>query len=154
MSYGGRFNKTLVGLDVACCICQVVERRHGAAETDADELLDEVTSLSGLHHENVVRLLGVCCTARPLLIVTEHDHFSSTLKDKLRTTSLVSRARLVDLAVQVTLTTCKTPFKLRTYYTLSKRNLRATYALHKLLHRPVRTNAVEFDLKIGANFHL
>jgi len=87
----------------AVYVRQVLERQ-GVSETDVDELMDEVTSLIGLRHDNIARLIGVCCNARPLLIVSEHD-FSITLKDKLRATatsaSLIGRAQLIDVAVQV-----------------------------------------------------
>ena len=72
-----------------------------------DEFLNETSTMIGLRHENIVRLVGVCSVSRPLLIITEHG-FTGTLKDHLRAATIPSqqassrRVELLDIGMQVT----------------------------------------------------
>ena len=81
---------------------------HRQVQLD-DEFINETNTLIGLRHENIVRLIGVCSSSRPLLVVTERS-FSGTLKDHLRAGTIPSQqagggsrqAQLNDIGLQVT----------------------------------------------------
>jgi len=86
---------------------KVFQRQDASESQTDDEFLEETTSMIGLNHDNIVRLLGVCSTSLPRLIVTERG-FTGTLKDHLRAGTILShqassrRAQLLDIGMQVT----------------------------------------------------
>jgi len=61
----------------------------------------QVTAMSGLRHENVDRLIGICSTERPYYLVTEQQDRGS-LRDCLRDGSVPSDnvEALFDLCIQ------------------------------------------------------
>ena len=49
------------------CGLQVLQRSESSVEEE-DEFMEEARTMMGLRHDNVVRLVGVRCTARPMFI--------------------------------------------------------------------------------------
>ena len=98
------------GRPVAVKCCLDVASRPRQLQLD-DAFIAEVTAMIRLRHDNVVRLVGVCSTSRPLLVVTD-DSFVGTLKDQLRAARIPCsqlavaghsrRAQLIDIGLQVT----------------------------------------------------
>ena len=103
--WAGTYDRRPVAVIVLQCMHDASRSRQLQLD---DEFVSETSAMVGLRHENVVRLVGVCSSSRPLLVVTEHT-FTGTLKDLLRASRIPSqqagcgrRAQLIDVGVQVT----------------------------------------------------
>src|SRR5207247_1588494 len=50
----------------------IKELKHGAAENEKQDFLQEAIILDCLHHPNIIQFLGICLDARPYMMVLEY----------------------------------------------------------------------------------